>query len=233
MAIAYVSQIGIISNNTSTTHSFTVPAGGVAQGNFVSIQCCTASETITISSVTDTQGNSYAVDVSYASPGDVLSVYLVSGQITTALVNGNTITVTLSATNAFAGVAEEFSGMATSSALDKTSTNSPGFGTAWSSGSTAATAQADELCIGAYVISSDVRSTPEGTWTELTDALRGAPGPGRSLITQYKIVSATGTYQAQGTLASSNDGGAAIATYKAATGGSGPAQTVTWVGYIG
>ena len=225
MAIALVSEIGSISFNTATTHAFTVPVGGVAAGNVVILRLCTNSETITISSVTDTQGNTYTVNVSHASPGDNTAGFIVSGQITTPLVNGNTITVTPSATVALGGEATEWSELATSAVFDKSAVASTGFGTSWSSGATAMTAQADELCIGVYVITNDVRSTPEGTWTEQSDKNYVAPGPGRSMVTQYKIVSATGTYAAQGTLASNSDGAALIATYKAAAAG-GPAPAV-------
>lgn len=228
MAIAYIQNLTAISNASATTHAFTVPAGGVAAGSLLVIQTVIASEVITITGVADTQGNTYTVNLHYASPGDVVAGTIISGQIVTPLVSGNTITITCSSATALGGEAAEFSGLATSSVADKTSTASPGFGTPWSSGSTATTAQDDELCIGVYVIAGDIRSTPEGTWTELSDRTYNAPGPGRSMITQYKIVSATGTYQAQGTLASSNDGGALIITYKAAAAGGG--TTITGVG---
>jgi len=220
MAISRVKQIGVIDGAFSTTHTVTVPAGGVAQGNFIIVRGKYASDTITVSGIADTGGNTYTVDVTLGSSGGNDTAFIASAQVTTALTNGNTIVVTLSGGKQAYVEATEFSGIATSSALDKVKSQLQAYGTPWSSTATAMTSQDDELCIGLYSPTGNQSSTPEGTWTEETD-VAPANGAGGRYISQYKIVSSAAAYQAQGTLAASDGGPAMIATYKGAAAGGG------------
>lgn len=214
MAITRVGLIQQIDQGSSTTHAFTVGAGGVAQGSFVVIRGGTSNGGRTMTGVADSRGNTYTLDVN-----DSTTVsFIASGYIGTALVNGDTITVTLDSTELFMGDAVEYSGIVSSGALDKTATTSNGAGTPWTTSATATTTQADELCIAMARIVADIRSTPEGTWTEESDFR--ATVTFRSMVTQYKIVSATGAYTGQGTWASDPGGSfASIATYRGSGGG--------------
>jgi hypothetical protein len=163
--------------------------------------------------VADSRGNTYTLDVN----DSTTVAFIASGYIGTALVNGDTITVTLDIADTFMGDAVEYSGIASSGALDKTATTSTGSGTSWTTSATANTTQANELCVAMARHGLDIRSTPEGTWTEESDFR--APVTFRSMVTQYKIVSATGAYTGEGTWDSSTGSTASIATYRGAGGG--------------
>lgn len=114
----------------------------------------------------------------------------------------------------------EVSGLATASAFD-VDTHANSNSSAFDSGATATTAQADELLFGLVgAIPPGTTFTSDAGWTDL-----GMVGTGLIPTTQfaYKIVSATGGYHYTGARASSGDWHAAIATFKAATGGGGGA----------
>jgi hypothetical protein len=133
-----------------------------------------------------------------------------------------TMTLTYSASDAFcSGTYFEFSGITTSSAVDKTATNSNAGSTTPDSGTTAATTQADEVVIGVIAVpaaSSNVALALPSGFTNI-----GKEQDANSFIgfsTDYKIVSATGTQQvAWGTMSGSYTWTAMVATYKAAAGG--------------
>lgn len=112
----------------------------------------------------------------------------------------------------------EFSGVAASSVVDKTSSSTgPGSSTAWSSGSTATTSQANEVYIGATATGqpgATVISGPGSPWTNVTvtDALKSIFG--------YQIASSTGTPAYSGTASFSDSQWASlIVTLKGAAGG--------------
>jgi hypothetical protein len=214
MSIARVQTIATIDSAFNTTHTFTVPSSGVTAGNFIIVRVVIPSDTITIVSGADSGGNTYSVDVQANAGGQVTSTATLSAQATTGLTNGQTISVTLSSGTQLAGEASEWSGIVTSGALDKTQSKGPqGFGTAWTSNATATTSQASELLVGAYGTGSGLTNTAGSSFTaesSLTGAFRG-------LMTEYRIVSATGAYAATGTLSASSDGVATIATYKGAS----------------
>src|SRR5688572_741878 len=117
-AISLVKTIGTASStSTGTSLAVTVPAAGVAGGNslIVSLAFNPASGTV---SCTDTRGNSYAVDKDIANGSGTSGVraVILSAHNITALTIGNTITCTHPSTGARAMSANEFSGLATSSA---------------------------------------------------------------------------------------------------------------------
>lgn len=90
----------------------------------------------------------------------------------------------------------EFSGLATSSLLDKSSTNfttSPG-GT-WTSNATATTTQAVELWFGAVGSLNGTTTGPSSPW--INSSQLGATG--RTLLVGYQITSSTGTATYSGT----------------------------------
>lgn len=213
MPITRVGLIEQIDQASSTTHAYTVGASGVSQGSFVVLRCGTVNAGRTMTGVVDSKGNTYTLDVN----DSTTVAFIASGYISTALVNGDTITVTIDVAATFMGDAVEYTGIVSSGALDQTKTNSNGVSTSWTTTATAPTTQADELCVAMARHGADIRSTPEGTWTEESD-FRAAT-TGRSMVTQYKIVSATGAYSGDGTWDSATGSTASIATYR---GGSTP-----------
>jgi hypothetical protein len=103
----------------------------------------------------------------------------------------------------------EVAGLGTTFAalVDQTHTGTSNLGTAWSSGSTAATTQASEIAIGSVASDPGISTMPAG-YTNTTNT-GGFSGAG------FKILSATGTQVFNGTQASSNIWAAAIVTLKA------------------
>lgn len=125
----------------------------------------------------------------------------------------------------------EWSGLATSSVVDKTASqvNSSG-ATSWSSTATATTTQASEVaigCVGGFNGSGIGTITgPSSPWTNLAQETSG--GGSYGLRTGWQVLSSTGTPSYAGTFAASSDYAAVIATYKAASGATlPPAAAVT------
>src|SRR3990167_7261455 len=151
MALAFVQKIGDNSSSSGgTTLVITVPAGGVAQDSLIVIAAGGSSSAV-ISSVADSKGNTYQVDDTEATYGFAGSV--ATAIAATALVSGDTITITYSASVTFrTACAYEFSGAASASWLDKvvSAGDASGTSSAPDSGLTATTAQAGELIFAAF-----------------------------------------------------------------------------------
>ena len=112
MAVVSVKNVGSQSSN-ATTKVVTVPAAGCAVGNFL-VVLAGCNGNVTVSSVVDTQGNTYAElnRVSITSPNNNTCTVWYS-RLGTALVSGNTITLTWSAKVNGSISVEEFSGVTT------------------------------------------------------------------------------------------------------------------------
>ena len=145
-AIAFVKNVGFLADNiTGPTTSVTVPVGGVAFGHTVLVSFAIDPVAGAVS-CTDTQGNSYSVVIDFSNGSGTTGVRSVvfSARIVTALVPGNTITVTHPSVDVRAVSMNEFSGIGF---VDRTHT-AAGINVTPSSGSTAVTSQANELLLG-------------------------------------------------------------------------------------
>lgn len=206
-----------VQTNTLTTIN-AVPAGGVI---FVTA-CFVKSTTINISTITDTNGNTYqsAVSAGWSATG-VENQELWYAVCTSGMSSGATITITLSATpnptNPWPMAAGYCTGLI-ATPLDKTSSAKLETGTgAVSSGTTAALTQAKELVIGAlgWYASAAPGITEDATFTALA-SIDG--GPSNHLVSRmaYKIVNATTAVSYVPTVASAVSGGVMVATFKGA-----------------
>ena len=219
--IAFVKTIGTTSTTTTgTTTTLTVPASGVAAGNSVILFLSINPSAGTIS-CSDSKGNSYTSNRNATNGSGTTGVRTVvlSAHNIIALTSGNTITCTHRSVTARALSASEFSGLATTATVDKVA-SATGNNTTPSSGATATTAQASELLIGGIGV--------EGPTTETFTAGANYTAVGRAgtsggtaannitINPEYRIVSATGAYSANGTLSATRRWAAAIVTYKAA-----------------
>ncbi len=168
-------------------------------------------------SCTDSQGNSYSVDVNEYYSGAGLYTIVCSAHNVSAIGTSDTITLTFSSgTYGVSATVHEFSGLAAVATLDQVASNNGSSATP-SSGSTATTTQAEELLVGAIGVSGPPTDsfTPGSGYTALSSV--GFTGVWNGTIRpEYRIVSATGSYQADGTLGTSSGWAAGIATYKAA-----------------
>ncbi len=218
MAIAYVKAGGTADTGVDVgiPAVITVPAGGHAAGDFLVIGFINNGDIADGSNpgtITDSKGNTYAIDVTKDDPGNHRTARTATAQLTNALASGDTITIPWTGFTNVVAASHEYSGIATSSALDKTASALTSFGTTHSSGNTAATTQADELLLGVHLLAANVAWTPV-TDTAVTDTF-GTSFTAK-LIIQYRIVAATGTYASSGTTAAGQDTIDEIATYKGA-----------------
>ena len=234
MAIAFVREIGQAQTKSSgTSVAITVPAAGVAAGCSIvlAIGCVTTAATV---SATDTAGNTYAVDAD-ASNAAAVRVLILSAHNVNALVSGDTITVSWSVAVTVKSVtAVAYSGLATTSTRDKTSTGT-GTGTAPSSGATATTTAANELVVGAVAYNGFLSDglTAGAGFTARTGAgtSTSTAATNRVVFPEDTIVAATGAQTADGTIGGAGGPWAtAVATYKAASGGTAHALAGSMLG---
>src|SRR5213076_1733735 len=122
---------------------------------------------------TDSKGNTYSLAADITNASNVRTVILAAHNVT-ALVSGDTITLTHPSASVRALSANGFSGLSPTSALDQTHT-ATGSSTTPSSGATAATTEAAELLLGAMGVAGPISDTfTAGTnYTALTRAGTG------------------------------------------------------------
>jgi len=234
--LEFIQNIGVNTNFTSSTTSLsiTVPTGAsVAKGHAIIVELSRAPKAGTVSA-TDTAGNVYHVDQDVlnqatGSPNQGVRTVILSSEGVSPLASGNTITVTFPAVKAKAISAAEFCGIDAVSPVDVTKQGKgSSSGGAVSTAGTAVTSHANDLLIGAVGVQgfldgsqpSTAGFLPGAGYTPL--AFTGTPSGNSgnhnvTLFPEYKIVSSTGNYQADGTL-TTNAGGqwaAALVAYKA------------------
>ncbi len=209
--IAFVKNLGTAtgSGNNQTILAITLQSGvTVAAGDSIILSFVSGDLGTTGFSATDSAGNTYTADIAGRRSGSVGTVIL-SAHNVNALVAGNTITVTHPSTSARRVLtADDFSGLAKTGTLDKSSTGN-GSSTTPDSGFTATTTQAAELLLGAVGVAgaaSDTFTASDdghgGTYTALTRVNSG--GNVFYVNPEYEIVAATNTYKARATITSQN-----------------------------
>lgn len=224
MAIAFVANTGNI-NGTAITSLEGTLSQTVAAGNFVVVAIRIGADARTITVTNDVSGTATLALTKAIGGGNAgeLSIFYFenSGAATT-------VTVAISgAGTAISFTVHEYSGIATSGALDKTASASDTSGTSTTldSGPTIETEQADELLFGGGTTNTTT------TMTAGTNYLNKASSPSGAGLQwcsgEDQIVAATSTYSATFTLAAARRWACGIATFKGATTGS------TWPGYIG
>jgi IPT/TIG domain len=146
--------------------------------------------TSTVSSVTDSKGNTYALAVGPTKGTGLTSAIYYAKSIASG---SNTVTVKFNRTAGYPNVnVLEYSGLDVANPLD-VSAGGSGSGTTATSGS-AATTSANELIVGAGNPSSVFTSAGSGFSSRMINAYGG--------ISEDKIVSSTGSYNATATLTS-------------------------------
>lgn len=169
-------------------------------------------------SISDSKSNTWQKDANAQDTSSTVQTF--SAKLTSALVNADTITISWSPTSSTgAATAAEYSGLASSSWLDKTASASGASATASDSGATATTSQANELLIGALAPAGTITGfTPEvlsPAWSANTSAVPSS-GNVRGIYPMYRVVSAAAAYNAKATWSTSRAWAQVIATYKAA-----------------
>ena len=210
-------------NNSATTDtslSVTVGAGGVAAGNTIIVSFAINTTSASAVTVADTKGNNYTQDANILNSAGSIRTMVFSAPVTTALVSGNTITVTYPSATTKAVSIYYVSGLVSSAPADK-SVAATGNSTTPSSGSTATLSQANELCWGAIggAYHATTTFTVGSGYTALTSSLGdgGSSSSSATIQPEYQIVSATTATSAGATLSATREWAAAIVTYKAFT----------------
>jgi hypothetical protein len=222
--ISYIGDIGSAQSKTAGTSLAVTTNAAVAAGDDIMVAFA-ADPAATVSSVSDSAGNTYNEAISATNSGNVIT-YIFAAYNVNALPSGGTITINHASVTARAAVVSVFRGLANSAVVDQTHTGT-GSSTSPTSGATSTTTQADELLIGGIGMEGPNVDNP-GTWSNsFTDGLRlgtsfGSSSGDATDITAclgWRIVGATGAYTAaKSGLATSRDWAAAIATFKAETG---------------
>src|SRR5437879_1301172 len=213
--IGFVKNIGTNSSaTTGTTIAVTVPAAGVATGDSVILTLAMADASGGVTA-TDSKGNTYSLAADITNASNVRTVILAAHNVT-ALVSGDTITVTHPSVSVRALSANEFSGLSPTIALDQTHT-ATGSSTAPSSGSAATTTEVAELLLGAMGVAGTVRDT--FTVGASYTALAGAgTGIGFRGATSGSIASATSLSLTRPSATAANDVMLASVTARAGSG---------------
>lgn len=204
---------GAASSNAITTGA-TAPAGSL-----IVVGVMTASvTTIAVSSITDTNGNTYqlAVSAGWDATG-VEDQEIWYTTTTSALTSGSTITVNLSATsnaNPWPAVAAYITGIQPSLPKDKNGFTKyiPASGTL-ASGSTGTLSQANELIIGGLGVYNLTTLTEGSGFTQIVDLDAGGSNHLRAHLA-FQIVSATTFINYQPSSSASIFGASMIASFK-------------------
>ena len=177
--------------SSATTVTVTFKAAQTA-GNLNVVVVGWNDASTTVSSVTDTSGNTYVRAVGPTVGGGISQSIYYAKSIAGAAANANIVTVTFSAAaNAPDIRILEYSGLNTTAPLDVTAAAS-GRGTSVSSGS-ATTTSANELILGATTVSA----TTSGVGSGFTKRIQTVPD---SDLVEDQIVTATGSYAATSTV---------------------------------
>lgn len=197
--------------------TITVPAGGVPQGAmivFAFVTDGTGAET----GVSDTQGNSYffANSVTFNTSGDRLRTYF--GYAKTALVSGNTITLSIGATilqiQAFYITGQAWGEYNEAKDSVELSKSNAATATAITASAIGPTKQADAIILGFFGYANTGTFTPTSPWVQ-TGLTNKVSSNTFSLACCYQIVTAVGTYTPTATLGTTSVYGAATVAIRA------------------
>lgn len=214
---------GRIGTNTveSSSATGTIPVGqAVPVGQTVLGAVCWSQDSTsipTVSSITDTRGNAYVVDVPAGAGNSTASCAILRGTITTPLQSGDTITVTIgSGRQRWCLQADAFDDLL-SSPLDRTAATDTGSSASLVTGATAATQQPYELAYAAWGFGrgSGQNVTGVGGWNSDPQVNTVTASVQRGLQVAHIYLTSTGTVQGTATMSASTTYAGCVATYRA------------------
>ncbi|MGZ3584982.1 MAG: Ig-like domain-containing protein, partial [Ktedonobacterales bacterium] len=222
--IAFVKEVGSITRASYTYYNtLAIPVtSGVAKGDTVIITAGTSTSSMAATSASDSRGNSYHVDAVKSNSGTSTNTDIISGYVVTPLVSGDTITVNFNNSAALlSALATEWSGIASTGALDRAATNQGNTTSLTSSAIT--TTQPGDLLIGSFAGSDNATFAPGTGFTAFTTQLKATVGSTyRPQWQEYQIAASGGSYTATGTDSKANAYAGAIAAYRAGSDGQPP-----------
>lgn len=200
---------GVVMGNTTSGNTMIVVVGDNSNSSAVGH----------VSTITDSQGNTYVQAVGVAQSTNTNCEIWYAKNITGGTTP--TVTITLSAAATENGViVREYSGLDTISPLDQTNSGAGTTGATLSSSATSTTTQANELVVAGGVQTNGTSSWSLGSGYGNLDQKSNAFASNVSVAAEDQTVSSTGTYT--GTFGWSGSNGSwcvVIATFKAATAG--------------
>ena len=146
-----------------------------------------------ISSIADTQGNTWTVDTTSVTANQAIS--FAECQPTTPLTTSDTVTITWSSSTSATGDVQivQVSGLVTGNAFDKTAQGQPTGTNTLNAGTTATLAQANELVIAFFVWNvANSAFTAGGSFTAFT-LLSSSEGAEWEIVAATTAISATAT----------------------------------------
>ena len=215
----FVQTIGTATAQTSgTTLSITVPVGGVPIGHTLIVR--TLSDFMNNGpTITDSRSNAYTRDRSAADAASTIRLSIYSCAITTALLAGDTITITFATTSTTrVAVAGEFSAVLNPVIVDAQNGK---VGTSTLPSVSATTLHASDLLIGAVGVAGDSSDSytndTANIWTSLTQVgtTGGTASANRTINSAYRSIPSTGTYTFAPTLGTSSIWIAFLVAYEA------------------
>jgi Tfp pilus assembly protein PilV len=211
--------------------TLTVPSGGVAAGSRVIVRLELRGTSSSVATISDTRGNSWAADLDNLNIDERVIIW--SSNLTTALSSGDSIRLTYPSSTSSAAVADAFTMVAASNAVDATGNGS---GNSASPSASVTTTAANELVVGAVGIFNTTSSpTQPSGWSGLPTALgTSSTSPGcsngssgnSSNVGGYRVASTTGSYTYSPSV-SSGRWAAGIVAYKVGTPNYGAPATPT------
>jgi fibronectin type 3 domain-containing protein len=205
-AIAFVQSKNNSPNNASLTTLSATFANAQTAGNFNVVAIAWGPNSVSISSLTDTKGNTYtlAVGPTTSTAGGTSVIYYAKN----IAAGTNTVTVTFNGATGFPDIRiAEYGGISTTAPLDVTAA-ATGSGTTSDSGS-ATTTNANDLLVGANCVSTG--TTAAGTGYSQRE-ISGWDGN----ILEDRIVTAVGSYNATAPISPSGNWIMQMAAFKAA-----------------
>jgi len=224
--ITKVRDLGTVAAPAGTTTVNLSLSAAVADGDSIVVEVATHQAVTTGAvAVTDAGGNAYAKDADAVNPSGPLRVLVFAAHHVHALGAGSPLTITLANSGIVVASAAEFAGLGAAVPVDAILA---GTGLSASPSSGLAATHADGLLLGAIgavgfstIIPAPipVAFTPGAGYTALASATQSTdftPYTRLDLVPEYRIVSAAGSYAADGTLGDNRVWAAALVAYRAA-----------------
>ena len=216
---------------SASTFSLTVPAGvsTVAGRHLVVAYLFSGAGTDSVTSISDTEHNTYAVNAVRGNAGTTgLKAVVASARITAALVAGDTVTVTQNVASTYHAMqVYEFDNFAPTAWADKTASGSAS-GTAVSTASTPATAQPDETLFAAVGFGDTTATLASAAGWSDSAKVEASGAKRKSLAAAVRDVTVTGAFAYAGDLSASEQWVAALVTFKTVAGGGPAAPTASF-----
>lgn len=226
---AYVQPLGTGTTTASSTTTVVTTTAAAAAGDAIVVAVtCNGAPTAT---VTDSASNTYALDGSIAN-GTATGVFLFSARSIAALASGGTITVTYNTARTTATVqAHQLTGVGTGT--DGSGTGAPAASTSFATQAITTTAPKD-LIFAVFGMAGNNTAqtfTPGSGFTTAGASLAGLSTASRDMLTEYQVVTASGTTvtPSASTASSAKTYAGVSVAYGAGTGGATQTGTVTTI----